>query len=214
MRVATFAALAALAGVASLAGCGEIIGIHEIAPPDGGPADADEAPMDAEHLGSDGESPGADAEGGSNLVRDGGDPRDAMPDTGPPAGDAASCSGGTTDTSCGSTCENCTAGGKACHGHSNGLGQTFYDCNPLGTYDEGQAVKACAAATGSPSLCYPTTSGRCSLFNSSTVTVICSVGIITSACSCWEWTVTPGSVSTSAVGACPVCPTSSSPTWN
>lgn len=40
-----------------------------------------------------------------------------------------------------------TGGTTACTPvtHDNGLGQTWQDCVPLGTYNEGQAMKACAA---------------------------------------------------------------------
>ena len=40
------------------------------------------------------------------------------------------------------------AGGDACVlvTHSNGLGQTWQDCTPLGTYNEEEALKACKAS--------------------------------------------------------------------
>jgi hypothetical protein len=38
--------------------------------------------------------------------------------------------------------------------HSNGLGQTWQDCAPLGTYDAQEAAKACIAFTGSRDNCY------------------------------------------------------------
>jgi hypothetical protein len=34
--------------------------------------------------------------------------------------------------------------------HSDGIGQTWQDCLPLGTYDEAQALAACIANGGSP----------------------------------------------------------------
>lgn len=37
--------------------------------------------------------------------------------------------------------------------HDNGIGQTWIDCAPLGTYDENQAMKACAAHTGDSRKC-------------------------------------------------------------
>ena len=51
---------------------------------------------------------------------------------------------------CGGTC---CAGGSACCGdlcpteHENGLGQVFFDCNPLGTYTHDSALSAADAWT-------------------------------------------------------------------
>jgi len=48
--------------------------------------------------------------------------------------------------------------------HNNGLGQTWQDCVPLGTYNEAQAMKACAASGAA--LCLPTTSAAaCTIFD-------------------------------------------------
>ena len=44
--------------------------------------------------------------------------------------------------------------GNACAtAHSNGVGQTFYDCAPLGTYNLIEALEACAAYTGDVNVC-------------------------------------------------------------
>jgi hypothetical protein len=43
--------------------------------------------------------------------------------------------------------------------HSTGLGQTWQDCVPLGTYNEEQAMKACEAWCASGGNCIPCTSG-------------------------------------------------------
>src|SRR6185295_1610732 len=49
----------------------------------------------------------------------------------------------------------CECAGTGCCGascqisHSNGVGQTFYDCSPPGTYNQARATEACTAFTGS-----------------------------------------------------------------
>jgi hypothetical protein len=45
----------------------------------------------------------------------------------------------------------CSCG--ACTVHSNGVGQTFEDCVPNGTYDQTQALAACTAFTGKSASC-------------------------------------------------------------
>jgi len=37
--------------------------------------------------------------------------------------------------------------------HSNGVGEKWTDCVPIGTYNQAQATKACTAYTGDPSKC-------------------------------------------------------------
>jgi len=47
----------------------------------------------------------------------------------------------------------CGCSGSACAVHSNGVGQTFEDCVPSGTYDGPQALRACAAFAGGSASC-------------------------------------------------------------
>ena len=47
----------------------------------------------------------------------------------------------------------CGCSGSACAVHSNGVGQTFEDCVPSGTYDATQALRACAAFAGGSASC-------------------------------------------------------------
>jgi hypothetical protein len=66
------------------------------------------------------------------------------------------CSGpNTTDCECeGNGC----CSGKCQNKHSNGTGQSYYDCVALGTYNQEQAIKACEAYGGAGS-CF---GGNCS----------------------------------------------------
>jgi hypothetical protein len=71
---------------------------------------------------------------------------DALDERGPEAGDAqdeseAGCDpvACMTPSCCGDSCQ--TA-------HSNGVGGTYYDCNPLGTYGSSSAMEACLAFAG------------------------------------------------------------------
>jgi hypothetical protein len=110
-------------------------------------------------------------------------------------------------------CECPTPGccGDACEtGHSNGVGDTYWDCSALGTYNETSALAACTAFTSNASECVVfdcLISGQVS---------ICSAGSA-STCICWEYqgsnqgrvynAESPGELSCS-------CPTAASPTWN
>jgi hypothetical protein len=97
----------------------------------------------------------------------------------------------------------CECDGTACCGsscqtaHSNGVGQTFYDCNPLDTYNQTTATAACAAFTGSAASC---TAYACT---GNAGSVVCSPG---GACTCWKYdpgnSGVTGKVSTSC--GCPV----------
>jgi hypothetical protein len=62
--------------------------------------------------------------------------------------------------------------------HSNGQGQTYYDCTPLGTYNVTQAFEACTAFTGNMSLCTndPVTCGGGDQ--------VCSSSAM---CACWRY---------------------------
>jgi hypothetical protein len=102
-------------------------------------------------------------------------------------------------TSCGYTCnagradcnlatapnvDGCECGTPGCCGtgcqttHSNGVGQSFYDCVTVGTYDQTQAQEACVAFTGNAAQCSVFTCGG----NSNTS--MCSDTSPTR-CDCW-----------------------------
>src|SRR5262249_24784914 len=69
--------------------------------------------------------------------------------------------------------------------HSNGLGQHFYDCLALGTYNQSQAEAAAMAATiagaGAPVL------SHCN--GTSTNTIICRSS--STQCACWRFSHLP-----------------------
>jgi hypothetical protein len=57
-------------------------------------------------------------------------------------GGAINAAGGTQNSG---GAQDVDSGGCALVAHSNGLGQSWQDCMPLGTYNEAQAMKACKA---------------------------------------------------------------------
>ncbi len=90
--------------------------------------------------------------------------------------------------------------------HSNGLGQSYYDCTPLGTYNQAQATEACTAFTGNASLCTldPIPCGG------SNEHQICSNGAST--CGCWRYSgLNTGQVNSNAT--C-LCVPGTAPSWN
>jgi len=91
--------------------------------------------------------------------------------------------------------------------HSNGIGQTYFDCAPLDTFNATQALAACAAYTGDASLCIDDPR---SCF---TTGVVCSIGF--TSCACWKYVgESSGKVSRPAA-TCTMCAVSpASPTWN
>jgi hypothetical protein len=76
----------------------------------------------------------------------------------------------------------CCDGGACQSLHDNGLGQTFYDCTPLGEYNSALALKACTAYTGSAAQCasYP-------CLDPDSGPIICSAGALTKSCLCWSF---------------------------
>jgi len=123
-----------------------------------------------------------------------------------------------TGSVCGATGAKVCCAGSACCGsgacqtvHSNGLGQSTYDCNPLGTYTEAAATAAANAwsATGNT---YVGGELQCE-------TASCVGRQTTSNCAVWCWdNPVRGRVRASGSVQC-LCPksldsTSVSPTWN
>ena len=125
----------------------------------GGAVAADSGPQATG--GASGETGGtADVDSGDAHASAGGEPSSGgatstggtLSSTGGVGTGGASSAGGTTST--GGTAGSGGAlgtGGAACTSatHSNGLGQTWTDCVPLGTYDSAQALKACRASGAS-----------------------------------------------------------------
>jgi hypothetical protein len=75
-----------------------------------------------------------------------------------------------TPNCCGSSCQTV---------HSNGVGESFYDCAPRGTYNAAEQLGACAAFTGDAAKC-TSVSTLCFYVQAS---VVCSTGA--SQCYCW-----------------------------
>jgi hypothetical protein len=117
----------------------------------------------------------ASANGGpdSKLVDEG------IPVTGDATGDVATGLGDAR-----SDASRCAIPTPVCPGgctiaHSNGLSQMFYDCVEAGTYNETQALEACAAFTGDAAACVN------NAFPCSQAGQVCSTGFST--CACWKY---------------------------
>jgi hypothetical protein len=94
--------------------------------------------------------------------------------------------------------------GTACQTiHSDGVGGSFYDCMPLSTYTQHEAVAACAEHAGSPSFC-----GVAACSGSQAV---CDFGSPLPDCTCWGYDRSiAGHVVTAQSCRCPL---SSDPKW-
>jgi hypothetical protein len=111
--------------------------------------------------------------------------------------------------------DGCECATPACCGdrcqttHSNGVGGTFYDCTPAGTFNRDQAEAACNASallglTGSLSC----SDKACGASNDS----ICLAGLTD--CTCWTYAgPNAGRVARGSGLGCQ-CPTATSATWN
>jgi len=131
----------------------------------------------------------------------------------------ATCTSGTCRCPAGPTpgCNGaCCAGGTSCCGdascplaHSNGVGQTFFDCNPLGTHDLAQATKAAQAWRPAPL-------NQFSGFQVGCPTNDCLGWQTGSACGVWCYgaDILGGRVNVNTISIQCVCPTTASPTWN
>jgi hypothetical protein len=135
--------------------------------------------------GTHGEGGDAEEEG---AERDGGDGGDG--------GDGCACA---TPGCCAAGCQTV---------HSNGEGQSFYDCAALDTYDQTQAMEACTAFTGNSTQCTLS-----STFCSSTSDSVCSAAALT--CRCWQYSgPNPGTVQSPFLGCSAQCGASTDPKWN
>jgi hypothetical protein len=96
--------------------------------------------------------------------------------------------------------------GSACKAivHFNGLGQTYTDCAPLGTYNADEAAKACAAADA----------GACTenTILCANAPMECTSG---NPCMCWTYGgTTAGRARASGAAAICQCPLATDPPWN
>lgn len=146
---------------------------------------------------------------------------------------AASCNGTTCSYRCNTGLSDCNAATApdtdgcecatpgCCNGgcqttHTNGVGDSFYDCNPVGTYSVGEARAACEAFTGSSGQC--SGSSLCCALNlvglcvGTTSESIC--GSVQGTCFCWQYSGNaPGTVQT-VNGKCTAsCGSTSDPAW-
>jgi hypothetical protein len=142
---------------------------------------------------SDRSAAGDGAEVGPEI--DGGDGGPGLEDGSGDAADGGVDTGGGTGP-----CD----GGTALVVHSNGLGETFSDCAPLGTFNVTQALQACVAHTGD--------AGACTVDPISCAQGDQVCGTSAAMCTCWRYNGnSAGKFSNSA--SCS-CVGSASPTWN
>jgi hypothetical protein len=125
--------------------------------------------------------------------------------------------GGGTDAGCGATNtqQNCGSCGNACAGacvaHSNGESGTYYDCNPVGTYSQTDAMGACTSAgkTGCASVMATCEGG--------VDHAVCGSCTLLSTAYCWIYSGPhAGHVSTTTFfgASCLLCPSTLGPAWN
>lgn len=88
--------------------------------------------------------------------------------------------------------------------HSNGIGQSFEDCAPLGTRNLTEATAACVAYTGNAAQCINNPPGC-------TTGSVCSSGA--AMCACWRY-VGPAGGHVSPPAATCGCASGSSPAWD
>ena len=124
------------------------------------------------------------------------------------------CNAGSAPNLDGCECATPQCCGTGCQTtHSNGVGQNFYDCFTLGTYNALQQLAACAAFTGDAAKCMNVNMPSCPAFLLNPTMAVCSMG---SQCDCWFLPApgaTQGTVQASTGNVCG-CPLGNSPTWN
>ena len=182
---------------------------------EGAPQNEEDSAADATQIGAETgttDAASTDADAGASGT-------DAAGDAG--KGEAGSmCMPGHADCSGGTDCECATP--ACCNGacqttHSNGEGQSFYDCTGQGTHNQTQAEEACAAFTGSSGACKQSTSGGCNcllLFCGASAQSMC--GMAGSACHCWQYSgPNAGKVESESTSNCKAsCGSGSDPSWN
>jgi hypothetical protein len=94
----------------------------------------------------------------------------------------------------------------SCTTHNNGVGENYYDCNPLYTasnpWTEAAAIEACTALSGE--------AAKCTGYKCGNSLSICSSGSVV--CDCWEYSG-PLAGHVNASGNCD-CVVSTDPTWD
>ena len=110
--------------------------------------------------------------------------------------DVGSGEGATCPASCATTCTT----------HDDGVGQNYYDCNPLyssnNPWTQTAALEACTALTGE--------AAKCTVFTCNGTHSICSSGSVV--CDCWEFSG-PQAGHVNASGNCD-CVLATDPTWD
>jgi hypothetical protein len=161
--------------------------------PDGTSADADPETVSSE---PDARAASGMADGAPVLEAGALEPEGGAGPSGPPAGPANACG-----------CPGCVV-------HSNGVGDTFQDCVPSGTYNAMQALEACAAFTGSSADCMtescPSGGGGP---GPGTIPGQAVCGTRASVCDCWAFAGAETGVVQSSNGKCKPCG-NGGPAWN
>jgi hypothetical protein len=126
------------------------------------------------------------------------------------------CNAGTAPDTDGCECATpgCCSGGVCQTTHSNGVGQSFFDCNKLGTYNQTQAQAACEAFAGAGQ-CKKGTAccgGLSALGACLGTTDSSECGTSGGNCRCWQYSGTSeGTVQTTCSASCGA---SGDPGWN
>lgn len=191
--VLSVAALVVVSG--SMGGCAAIAGLTAYSDGDCNGGDCD-AGTDASSDGRGTDAvPSSDGSGGLDVTGSEATDGNVSQDVVAPA-DVGSSDGATCPSSCPTTCTT----------HSNGVGEDYYDCNPLysssNPWTEAAALEACTALTGQ--------AAKCAVFKCNGTQSICSSGSVV--CDCWEYSG-PESGHVNASGNCD-CVEASDPTWD
>jgi hypothetical protein len=126
----------------------------------------------------------------------------------------ADCNASTAPDTDGCECPTPGCCGTGCQtAHSNGVGQSYYDCNTLGAYNQTQALGACTAFTRSSGQCTASTSGLCLNLSGLMAQAVCSSGA--ASCYCWQYNgPNPGRVQAVGGNCGAVCGSNTDPSWN
>ncbi len=127
------------------------------------------------------------------------------------------CNAGTAPDTDGCECTTPACCGTGCQTtHSNGVAQSFYDCNAQKSYNQAQAQAACTAYTGNASACTPSTTccgitlGVCL---GTTAKSVC--GSAGGKCYCWQYSgPNPGKVESEGSSCSASCGGNGDPSWN
>jgi hypothetical protein len=122
------------------------------------------------------------------------------------------CSGNPAGDGCECQTPGCCRGGTCQTTHANGLGQNYYDCVALGTYDQTQAEKARAAFAD---IVGPgqTVDGSCG-DPGDTSKIRCHDTNDGSVCACWAWSGPLRGYVRAVGGPDCECPTTADAPWN